>query len=154
MTNRDMKSSKSLWDLERKRLVRDKFALLAMVGRRKREALASQEEAEFYYSIVTELLALSGDVLEFLQRAETKAPSLKGYVAENTSRYHDLIQRLLQFWPTSSASKERALNLLDSDGLERVLASTPDGYVSLSTDLILANVERAIEAIRVQSLKL
>ena len=154
MTSKGTKSNKNSWDLERKRLVRDKFALLAKVGVRKREALASQEEAEFYSTIVTELLALSGDLLEFLQRAEQKAPSLRGYVAENTSRYHDLIQRLLSYYPQSLASRERALNLLDSDGLERVLATTPDGYVSLSSDLILENVERAIEAIRVQSLKL
>jgi hypothetical protein len=149
-----MKSNKNSWDLERTRLVRDKFALLARVGVRKREALASQEEAEFYYSIVTELLALSGDLLEFLQKAETKAPSLRGYVTENTSRYHALIKRLLNHWPSSTASRNRALNLLDSDGLARVLAPTPDGYVSLSSDLILENVARAIEAIKVQSLKL
>jgi hypothetical protein len=132
--------------LERVSLVRDKFALLAKVGVQKRRASRFQDETEFYYTTATELLAISGDLLDLLQRLEPEHPELKGLLSDHTSRYHRSIRRLLGFWGKDIESQERSLKLLDSDGLARVLADTPDGYVSLSSDLILRNVERAIEA--------
>ena len=153
MTSRSMKSSKNSPDLVREKLVRDKYALLARVGQRKREASAFQDEAVFYFTIVTELLALSAGLLEGLQEAEETNAQVKSRLLEHTSHYHRLIRSLLSFWPKNSESQVRILSLLDCDGLEKALACTPDGYVSLSTDQILENVARAIEVIKEENLR-
>lgn len=140
-------SSSNSPDSEKTRLVRDKFALLARVGRLKRAALTLHEEADFYSTSATDLAAQLADVLEFLQIMEEHAPKhLTPFVAESTSRFHNSIRQLLRFSPPSSESTERYWKVLGSAGLEKVLATTPDGYVSLSTDLILKNVERSIAA--------
>ncbi len=148
MSKRSGKSSKNSRDLETRKLVRDKFALLAMVGRVKKEVSPLHEEADFYSSFVTEQVALSADLLDLLQEIEQQvnSPETSEIVADLTSQYHRSIRQLLNFWPPHTESQERYLSLLASDGLEKVLATTPDGYVSLSTDRILKNVERVIEA--------
>lgn len=134
-----------------KKLVRDKFALLARVGVRKREASAFQDEAEFYCGIVTGLLAASAEQLLLLQMVadETNVPRLKGAVADITSRQHRLIKQLLDFWPRNTESQTRTLNLLGCAGLVKMTERTDDGSVSLSTDQILKNVARAIAATKV-----
>lgn len=132
---------------EKRKLVRDKFALLAMVGRVKKEVSQLQDEADFYSTIATDLVALSEDQLELLQQIEKQADSdqMTDLVIDLTSQFHHLIRRLLSFYPQRTKSQERYSRMLGSDGLARVLADTPDGYVSLSTDQILENVERVID---------
>ena len=53
-TTTDTKSSLNTPTYKMEKLVRDKFALLAMVGHRKRKALAYREAEEFYSTIVSE----------------------------------------------------------------------------------------------------
>lgn len=153
MTTSKTTSPPSSQDLVTRKLVRDKFALLAQVGREKRAALALQDEATFYSSIVTDLLVAQGELLERLQADAKIDPELVALASEHTSRFHRLTKQLLSFWPANSVSQERILTLLNSDGLAKVLDSTQDGYLTLSTDLILENVERAIEATKGKSLR-
>ena len=122
------------------------FALLAMVGQRKREASAYQEAEEHYYTVATELHANLTGLLSLLQPLAERHAALRPLVAEHTSRLHSSTKSMLNFWSKNSSSQERVLSLLDCDGLKQMLASTPDGYVCLSTDLILENVARAIGA--------
>ena len=122
------------------------FALLAMVGQRKREASAYQEAEEHYYTVATELHANLTGLLSLLQPLAERHAALRPLVAEHTSRLHHSTRSMLNYWSKNSDSQERVLNLLDSDGLKQMLGSTPDGYVCLSTDLILENVARAIGA--------
>lgn len=131
----------------------EKFALLARVGAQGRKASQFRDEAIFYCGIVTELLALFTEVVTFLQRAEKHTPQLAPFVAVITSRQHHLVKRILGHWPTNSESRLRAQTLLESDGLGPLLGSTEDGYVSLSSDLILENVERIIVATRMRNQK-
>lgn len=137
------------------KLSRDKYVLLAKVGHRKREALAYQEAEEFYSSIVTELLALSVAQTELLQDIADRAdsPSLRRAVAADTSRLHRLTKRLLSFWPKNSDSQKRVSDLLESAGVAKLLTDTEDGYVTLSTGQILANVARAIGLTKEQYLR-
>lgn len=146
-----MTLKKTMPTLTRERLLRDKFALLARVGHNKRKASAYQDEAEFYFTAATESLAILGELLDFLQKAEQKDPRLAPFVAKHTSRQHHLIKSLLRYWPKNSDSQERLLTLLDSDGLAATLDTTADGYSFLSTDLILENVARCIAATKVES---
>lgn len=141
-----MTSKKTMPTLTRERLLRDKFALLAKVGHNKRKASAYQDEAEFYFTTATESLAILGELLDFLQSLEKKDSRLAPFVAKHTSKQHHLIRTLLSYWPKNSDSQERLLTLLDSDGLVTMLDTTPDGYSTLSTDLILENVARCIAA--------
>lgn len=143
-----MVSKKTMNTSEKERLLRDKFALLARVGHNKRKASAYQDEAEYYFTIATEALAVLGELLGYLQKAEKLEPSLAPFVARHTSKQHHLVKSLLTFWPQNTDSQERVLSLLDSDGLAEMLESTPEGYVYLSTDLILENVARCIDASR------
>lgn len=146
-----MKLSKLTQAQQKERLIREKFALLAKVGQRKREALAYQEAEEFYFTTATEALALSGELLVVLHEAVGEwSPEWQALVADQTSRYHLLLRNLLSFWPKNSDSQDRLLNLLNSDGLERFLETTPEGYISLSSDQIIENVERIIEATRAE----
>lgn len=131
--------------------MRAKFALLAQVGRLKKEVSAYQEAEEVYSGIVTELLAVSTGLVLLLQDLDKRAPVLKPASVHYTSRLHRLLKRLLNFCPQATDSQERLLNLLSSDGLGTMLDVTGDGYLSLSTGQILANVERAIEASREQT---
>lgn len=146
MTRTATKLSLSTVVSQRDALKRDKFALLAKVGHRKKEASAYQDEAEFYCGIATELLALSVDLVEFLQRAEKRAPAVTPLSADATSRLHRSIKRLLRSWPPRSDSQERLLSLLKSDGLATMIATTEEGYVTLSSDQIVGNVARIIAA--------
>lgn len=123
---------------------RARFALLAKVGQRKREASAYRDEAEFYCGSVTELAALSAELVELLQRLEKRAPGLSPFTVEYTSRLHHSIRRLLRFWPQNSDSQERLANLLNSDGLETMLGVTAEGFLSLSSTQVVENVERVI----------
>lgn len=127
------------------------FAQLARVGHNKRKALAYQEEAEFYFTIATEALAGFEVLLECLKKVEQMEPSLTPFVAKHTSKQHQLIKSLLNFWPKNTDSQERVLSLLDSDGLAATLEFTPEGFASLSMDRILENVERCIEATKQES---
>lgn len=151
MTSIATRSNSTTRDSRMERLVRDKFALLARVGHQKRKALASLEEMEFYYGIATELLALLVEAVELLQVVEKAEPALSKHVGTITSRQHHLIRKILRYWPPGTESQERILNLLDLDGLEKVLGTTPDGYVTLSGGLILENVARIIGATREQA---
>lgn len=130
------------------KLRRDKFALLAKVGHLKRVASRSAEETEFYYTTATEALALLAEALRQLASIEREAGSRNPGLVDITSRHHHLIRRLSSYWPQNSESQQRILNLLESDGLATVMGVTSDGYASLSSDLILENVARAIEVMK------
>lgn len=142
--NTEMTLSSPTPDSRREKLPPAYYALLAKVGVRKREASAYRDEAEHYCGIVTELLALSTELVVFLQATEKRAPGLKPLTADSTFRLHRSIKQLLNFWPQNSDSQERLLTLLDSDGLATMTGSTADGYVSLSSDQVVGNVERII----------
>lgn len=144
MTNKHTRSNSTTPLSAKAKLRRDKFALLARVGHQKRKASAYLEETEFYYGIVTELLALSGDLLDLLGVIEKHAPAVTPLLAVLTSRQHHLARLLLDYWPQNSESQSRILDLLDADGLANLLETTEDGYLTLSSDQILANVERII----------
>jgi hypothetical protein len=53
---------------------RARFALLAKVGHLKKGASQLHEEADFYSTIVTELLALSTEQLQLLEQLEQETP--------------------------------------------------------------------------------
>lgn len=127
------------------------YALLAKVGHQKRKALAYRDERDFYYGIVTELLVPLGEAVEFLQQSEKKVPTLRPLVSSVTSQQHHSVRRLLNFWPQGTESRQKILDLLDADGLATVLGTTADGYLSLSSDLILENVERIIDPTKKES---
>jgi len=135
------------------KLKSDKFALLAMVGRRKKEVSQLQEETDVYFITVTELLAASVEQLTFLQASEATNPHIAPLVLRATSRVHRSIKRLLNYYPKNSASEKRLLDLLTSGGLETMIGVTAEGYLSLSTDQILRNVERCIEVTKEASQK-
>lgn len=145
-TSTNTKSSKSSPTLKKESLVRDKFALLAMVGRRKREALAYHEAEEFYSTIVSEQHANLAALLSSLRPLAERSPALAELLSFHTSRLHHSTKKLLSYWPKNTASQETLWNLLASEELSQTLATTPDGYVSLSTDQILDNVVLAIGA--------
>ena len=142
----DMKSKSITATSQKEVRGRAYYAILAMVGQRKREALAYQEAEEHYYTVATELHANLAGLLSLLQPLAERHAALRPLVADHTSRLHHSTKSMLNFWSKNSSSQERVLNLRDSDGLKQMLGSTPDGYVCLSTDLILENVARAIGA--------
>jgi hypothetical protein len=129
--------------LEREKLVRDKFALLAKVGVQKRRASQCHRETEYYCGIATEALAVLRDAVDTLQSPD---PIHLKSVAKITSRQHHLTRRLLGFWPQNLESQNLHSDLLTSPGLETTLGETEDGYLTLSSGPILKNVERIIAA--------
>lgn len=153
MMKRPTASSHNTRTSEMDKLLRDKFVLLAKVGQRKREASRFQDEAEFWFGIVTELLALLGEAMEKLR---LEHPSAEGdeAVATLTSKQLSLVRQLLSFSPPASESQERVLRLLDSDGLGMMTAVTGGVYVIPSSRLILESVERIIAATKEQDPKL
>lgn len=143
MINALTKSLLGMPDLEKAKLKREKFALLAKVGQRKREASRFQDEAEFYCGSVIETLAVLKDAMDKLRKEHPTAeadPEMTGLM----SRHTRLIRKLTTYWPPDMESQQRLSILLDSVGLETVTASTDEGYVFLSSDLILENVARII----------
>lgn len=146
------KSNSTTQDSATAKVVRDKFVLLAKVGRQKREASQLHDEVTFYSSSVTELAAVSVDQLGVLQDLADRvdSPQLKAAVAEITSRHLIWMRKLLKHWPKNSECQQKLLALLESDGPQQLMAFTPDGYATLSTGLILGNVERIIVATREQ----
>lgn len=150
MKAQDTKSNSTMPISPTKRLVRDKFALLAKVGRLKREVSQLREEVKFYSSSATELAAVSVEQLGVLQPlAEAVGEAeLKMEVAVITSRHLLWMRKLLKHWPSDSECQQKLLALLESEGPQRLMASTPDGYATLSTGLILNNVAQIIEATR------
>lgn len=132
---------------------RARFALLAMVGRLKKEASAYREAEEVYSGIATDLLVDFVGLTLLLQRLDQRLPALKPASAYYTSRLHRSLKQLLRFSPQATDSQERLLNLLSSDGLETMLDVSEEGWLSLSTDQILGNVVRAIEASKEQPQK-
>jgi hypothetical protein len=145
MSQHAIASPSTLVDSAMVKQKREKFALLARVGHQKREVCRLHEEADFYSSIVTELLALSTESLTLLVAEEEKHPELKLPILTLVSRQTNLLKRLLNYWPRDSQSQERVCALLESDGLETMTDVSDEGYVSPSMDLILRNVARAIE---------
>jgi len=101
-------------------------------------------ETEFYYSSVTECLALLEALRAGLVEREKETGKADPLLHSISPRHANLMKSLINYYPTGSASQERAWDLLECDGLKEHVGTTPDGYVSLSTDLILENVERAI----------
>lgn len=140
----NMKTSKT------KQLVKAKFALLARVGHLKRKASQSHEQANFYSSIVTELLAVSGEESSLPRQAEDSPETLLKRAELKSRRLH-LIQQLLDFSPRSLESQETHWKLLTSAGLEKEIVVTRDGFLTLSSGLILDNVELLIAATKAQS---
>lgn len=121
-----------------------RFALLARVGRQKREASLLHDEAETYCSSVIELVALSTALLRQLEAAEETDKSLSRSVVTLSSRHSQLIRHLLNSLPLAMISRERVLRMLNSAGLATATDITEEGYVSPSSDQILRNVVRAI----------
>jgi hypothetical protein len=124
---------------------RARFALLARVGHQKKEVCQLHEEADFYSSIVTELLALSTELLTSLEAVEDQHPALKFDLVTQVSKHTSLLKHLLSFWPQNITSEQRFLELLDSDGVVMATDISDDVYVSPSMDRMVKNVERAIE---------
>ena len=135
------------------RLKRDKFALLAKVGHLGREVSALHDEADHYSSIVTELLAASLELLAWVEEEEIQRNQPDPSLVIPVSRITNSIQRLLNFWPKNTTSQDRVLEMLESDGVEMGTTTSEEGYVYLSSDLILRNVERAIGATKALFLK-
>ena len=121
-----------------------KFALLARVGVLKREASALHGEADNFSSNVTELVALSTDMLTLLEAVEERDKTLSQDVLTLSSRHTQLMQHILYSLPPSMASRERVWKMLSSDGLATAMDITEEGYVSPSSAQILRNVVRAI----------
>lgn len=144
------KLSSTTPDSAMEKVVRAKFALLAKVGRQKREASLLRDEVTFYSSSVTALAAVSVEQLGVLQDLADRvdSPQLKAAVADITSRHLIWMRKLLKHWPNDSECQQKLSELLESDGPQRLMASTPEGYATLSTGLILGNVERIIVATR------
>lgn len=147
-----MKSSSSMLISELAEQKRARFALLARVGRQKREASQLQDEATFYSTIVTELLAVSGELLALVesQEATMKREELLA-VVDLASRQRRSTRRLLSFWPQNSESQQRFSEMLDSAGVAMVTDTSQEGYVSPSMDQMLKNAERAIVAMKRES---
>ena len=114
---------------------------------------AYQESETVFAGIATDLLALSVELVTFLQHMEVRAPAVKPVTLRATSRVHRSLRQLLNFWPQRTDSQERLLTLLASAGLERMVDITPSGLPSLSTDQILSNVARAIEVSKARNQK-
>lgn len=132
------------------RLKRDKFALLARVGHLGREVSALHAEADLYCSTATELLAASLELLMQLEAVEAQEGAPRKELVIPVSRVTNSIRRLLNFWPKNTMSQDRVLEMLDSDGVEMGTVVSDDGYVYLSSDLILSNAARAIGATKGQ----
>ena len=125
---------------------RARFALLAKVGHQKKEVSQLHEEADFYSTIATELLALSTEQLHLLEKMELLLnKEAQVSLVEISSRHTKLTKRLLSFWPRSTASQSRIFEVLDSVGVAMATDTSEEGYVSPSMDQILNNVARAIE---------
>lgn len=133
---------------------RARFALLAMVGHRKKEVSQLHDEADFYSTVATEALAALADaailLAELGQRGNPEA--MKGSTDLTSTRFR-LVQQLLNFWPTGTTSVDRLWKVLGSDGPATVLENTPDGYLSLSSTQWVDNVARIIEATKMLNQK-
>ena len=130
------------------------FALLAKAGHNKRKLLALHEEAEFYSTIATELLAHLVARRDVLLQEEAKSGHPIPELIEVTSLLTQQLKRTLSFWPNDTESQSRILALLESSGLETLMIGTGDGFVTPSSDLILGNVVRIIAHTKEQRLKL
>lgn len=146
MPQNETQSSLTSVGSEMEKQKRARFVLLAKVGHLKREASQLHEEADFYSTIATELLALSMEQLTLLESLEEKHPEIKAELVNLTSKHTHFVRQLLDFWPQNTVSRSRFYALLDSAGVEMATDVSPEGYVSPSMDLILKNVVRAIEA--------
>lgn len=127
---------------------RARFALLARVGHLKKEASQLHDEADFYSTTATELLAHSMESLLLLESLEERHPEIRKELISLTSKHIQSVKRLLSFWPQNTKSQSRFYKLLDSAGVEMATDISPEGYVSPSMDLTLKNVARAIGATR------
>lgn len=125
---------------------RERFALLAQVGRLKKEVSQLHDEADFYSLIATELLALSRVQLTLAEEKETASGTMDASLIAPASRLLVLTKALLRFYPETSTSRERTSRLLESNALAMVTDTSPEGYVTPSMTLLLRNVERAIVA--------
>ena len=130
---------------------RARFALLARVGHQKREVSQLHEEADFYSSIATGLLALSTELLTSLEAVEAEHPALKLDLVTQVAKHTSLLKRLLSYWPQNITSEQRFLELLDSDGVAISTDTLDDVYVSPSMDRMVRNVARAIEVTKMAS---
>lgn len=139
---------------EMKKQKRARFALLAMVGHRKKEASRLQDEADFYSTTATEALAALEDAATLLaELGQQGSPeAMKGAVDLTSVRFR-LARQLLNFWPTGTTSEDRLWKVLGSDGLATILEDTPEGYLSLSSTQWVNNVARAIEATKMLNQK-
>lgn len=126
---------------------RARFALLARVGRQKKEASMLLEALDNSFTNVTELVALSQAQLRWAEEAEQYLPrELKDSLITLSSAQTQLIRQILYSLPGDTTCRELSLKMLNSDGLGTSLDVTEEGYVSPSGDQILRNVARALEA--------
>lgn len=130
-----------------------KSALHAEVAHLRQELSQSRAEMEFYFSSVTESLALLEEVRAGLVAREQETGQPDPLLGSIALRHQQLADSLIQYWPAGLECQERALKLLELDGLVPVMGTTHDGYASLSSDLILENVARAIALTKEHSQK-
>lgn len=124
---------------------RARFALLARVGRQKREVSTLLAALDSSYSNVTELVALSVAQLQWAEEAEQHLPQeMKDQLVTLSSAQTQLIRQILYSLPDATICRELCLKMLNSDGLAMAMDVTPEGYVSPSGDQILRNVARAL----------
>lgn len=128
------------------RLKRDKFALLAKVGHAKRAHSVLQAETELYCTTATELLAISMELLALLESEEESKGEMNLNAVIPVSRLYRCVQKISNFCVTDTASEQRMLRLLESDGAVMAMDTCNEGYASPSMDLMLKNVARAIVA--------
>ena len=152
MSPQEKKSNSSMMISQMESQKRARFALLAKVGIQKRALSRSRAEADFYCSLVTELLAVSGAQYKLLERLEEKGvKQLSPSLFILGLKLNRSMQQLLSYWPEDTESQARLSQLLDSAGVAMLSETTPDGWPSPSQALILKNVERAIEVSRMES---
>lgn len=156
MTATEMQSTSNTPTSQKAKPNRAWYVLLAKVGTLTRKVSQLRAEVIHYYSFATEALAICAElsrVAECLRLGQGSVDSTTKIVILE-SRLNLLTKQALSFWPQGTESQKRALSMLDSDGLAMLAGVTDDGYLCLSMDRILSNVELAIEVTKESDQKL
>lgn len=126
---------------------RARFALLAQVGRQKKQVSTLLEALQDSFTNVTGLVAGYTALLHWVEELESQlTPQQRDDLVTHSSLHTRSIKQLLYSLPGDTLCRDLSLKMLDSDGLGMALDVTTEGYVSPSGDQILRNVARAIEA--------
>lgn len=140
-----MKSALATATSERDQHKRARYALLAMVGQRKREASILHTALADSFTNVTDLVAEYTDLLHFVEGLEDRlSQEERDDLVSLSSNHSQLMRQILSSLPDDSICRDLCLKMLNSDGLAKALDVTPEGYVSPSGDQMLRNVARAL----------